>query len=238
MAKIKYDVSDVEEFANYAGPTPKRGVYDARVQSAEFGESSGGNPMFTVVVAIDSKKKEHKQYKGCPLWQYVTIGDLSEDWQKRNLKGLLKAFGQPEKGALDPEAFCKKIDGKPVRVIVKNELYNDEMTAKANGLLPVAVESDDDDDEDEDEDDEVDGTEEDEDEDEDAEEEDAEDEEEVTVEDEVADLDRAALKKYIKENDLTIKVTAKMSDDDVREAIIAAYAEDEDEEEEEDEAPF
>jgi hypothetical protein len=244
VAKIKYDVTDVEEFSSYAGPTPKRGVYESRVQSAEFGPSSGGKDMFTIIVRIDSKKKEHKKYNGCPLWQYTVIGDLSEDYMKRNLKGLLKAFGAPEKGALDPEAFCKKIDGKPVRVIVKNEMYNDEMTAKANGLLPISAEDDEDEDDDEDieedEDDEAEeADDEDESDDEDEEEESDEDEEEeLSVEEEVADLSRKELQAYINDNELEIKVTKKMSDDDIREAIVAAYAEDEEEDEEEDEAPF
>lgn len=239
MVKIKYDVEEVEEFEPYAGPTPKRGVYEAVVKEAEFGDSSNGSPMFTIMVVIESSKKEHKQYNGCPLWQHAVIGStsgdmLAEDWMKRNLKMLVKAFGLKEKGQLDPEALVKKITGKKIRVLVKNETNDGEVTAKANALLPFKGETEPEDgaDDAEPEGDEPDGDE--------AEGEDGEDE--TTVEEDIAELDRAGLKKYIKDNAETltkeVKVTKSMSDDDIRTAILAAWPEedgDEDDDEDEDE---
>lgn len=57
---------------------------------------------------------------------------------------------------------------------------------------------------------------------------------EVSAED-VEDMDRAEMKKFIKDKNLDIKVTTKMSDEQVREAILEAMeAEEEEEEEEED----
>lgn len=55
--------------------------------------------------------------------------------------------------------------------------------------------------------------------------------------DELDDLDRAGLKKYIRENELEISIKKSMSDDDIREAIREAFAEqdDSDDEEEDDE---
>ena len=82
-------------------------------------------------------------------------------------------------------------------------------------------------------------------EDEDAEEDESEDdddesEEEENVEeggDELDDMDRSELKAYIKEHELDVKVTKKMEDDDIREAIRAAEAENgDDEDEQEDES--
>lgn len=70
---------------------------------------------------------------------------------------------------------------------------------------------------------------------------DDESEEEENVEeggDELDDMDRSELKTYIKEHELNVKVTKKMEDDDIREAIRAAEAEnggDEDEQDDESE---
>ena len=80
-------------------------------------------------------------------------------------------------------------------------------------------------------------------EDEDAdEEEDNEDEseEEENVEeggDELDNMDRSELKAYIKEHELDVKVTKKMEDDDIREAIRAAEAENGDDEDEQEDEP-
>lgn len=248
MPTLTYDVTEVEEFTPYSGPTPKRGIYDAVVRSAEFGDSQGGNAMFTVIVVLDSKKKEHKPFNGCPLWQYITIGDLSEEWQRRNMKMLVKALGLKEKGKVTTDALLKKLDGARVRVIVKNETFNEEVVARANGLLSAKAADDEaseaaDEDATEEEDTEAEGEEEeaegDEDEEEEEEEEgEDEEEEEVSVEDEIAELDRAGLKKYIKDNELEVKVTRSMSDDDVRTAILAAWPDEDEEEEAEGDEPF
>ena len=77
---------------------------------------------------------------------------------------------------------------------------------------------------------------------EDDEEEDADDEseEEENVEeggDELDNMDRSELKAYIKEHELDVKVTKKMEDDDIREAIRAAEAENGDDEDEQDDEP-
>jgi hypothetical protein len=62
-----------------------------------------------------------------------------------------------------------------------------------------------------------------------------EDEEEEDDELDLSELDRAALKKLIKEQGLDIKVTKGMDDDEVREAIAEALGEDEEDEEEDEE---
>jgi hypothetical protein len=230
VAKLKYDVTDVEEFAPYAGPTPKRGIYDCVVRSVEFAPSSNGNDMFTFMVVIESSKKDQKVFNGCPLWQTWVIGDLSEEYQKRNLKALIKALGLREKGQLDTDAIIKKGEGMKLRVIVKNETRDDELVAKANGLLPFKAGEEASED----------GEEVEEPDEEEAEEDEAEEDAE-SEEDEFDSMTRAQLRKHIKDNSLGITVRQAMSDDEVREAIRAASAEDEeepeeDEEEEEDEA--
>ena len=64
------------------------------------------------------------------------------------------------------------------------------------------------------------------------------DEEEDDENVDLSDLDRKGLKAYIKDNELDIKVTTKMSDDDIRDAITEATEEEEDEEEEDEEDGF
>ena len=69
---------------------------------------------------------------------------------------------------------------------------------------------------------------------------DDESEEEENVEeggDELDDMDRSELKTYIKEHELNVKVTKKMEDDDIREAIRAAEAENGNDEDEQDDEP-
>ena len=69
---------------------------------------------------------------------------------------------------------------------------------------------------------------------------DDESEEEENVEeggDELDDMDRSELKTYIKEHELNVKVTKKMEDDDIREAIRAAEAENGGDEDEQDDEP-
>ena len=72
---------------------------------------------------------------------------------------------------------------------------------------------------------------------EDDEEETEEEEEDEDEGDEFAEMDRTALKAYIKDNELDITVKKSMTDDDIREAIRAEVGEDEDEDEDEDEKP-
>jgi hypothetical protein len=224
VAKIKYDVSDVEEFTPYAGPTPRRGVYDGIVRTAEFGDSKAGNAQFTFTIVIDSKKKDQKEFNGCPLFQNCTIGDLTEDWQKRNLKMVINTFGLKDKGEIDPVALAKKLDGKNtrVRVLVKNENSEEYgLQAKANGLLPFKGEDAPEDDADA----------------EDAE--DAEDADAEETDDGLEEMNRTQLKAFIKEKELEVKVTKSKKDEDIvaeiREALAAAEDEDDEDEDEDDE---
>jgi len=55
---------------------------------------------------------------------------------------------------------------------------------------------------------------------------------------ELEEMTRSELKRYIKENDLEIKVTKSMDDDDIRDAIQEAMGEDAEDEEEEDDIPM
>lgn len=106
---------------------------------------------------------------------------------------------------------------------------------KRKKLIAAILESmEESEDEDEDEDEEEDAdVEDDASEDEEDEDEDESDEDEA---DELDGLSRAELKQYIKDNELEVRVTKSMEDDDIRDAIVEAQGT-EDEEEDEDEEP-
>lgn len=61
------------------------------------------------------------------------------------------------------------------------------------------------------------------------------DEDDDDDEDELDDLDRDELKAYIKENELSVKVTKSMDEDDIREAIREAEGDEDDDDEDDDE---
>ena len=225
MVNIKYDVTDVEDFTPYAGPTPPRGIYEGKIVSPEWKKSSGGNMMFVFTAILEPKKADQKKFKGAPIFCNLVVGDLSEEYQRRNVRQLVKSLGLPEKGSLNPEAAVKKMDGKMVRIVVKTENSEEYgVQAKFNGLLPLkgeeAPEGDDEADAEEPEGDEEEA------------EADEEEAEESSVEEDVAELTRAQLKKYIKDNELDVKITTKMSDDDIRTAIVEAWPDEEEAEEE------
>lgn len=153
------------------------------------------------------------------------------------LRSLLEALGMevPKKAVKLPS---KKLVGKEVgATIVDDEPYKGKIKSKIGDWIDLETLADldsDEDDEDEefDDDDEVDEDEDSDDEDDDEDEDEDEDEED----DDLEDMDRKELKAYIKENDLDVKVTKKMDEDDIREAISEANDdEDDDEDEDEDE---
>jgi hypothetical protein len=156
------------------------------------------------------------------------------------LRSLLEALGMevPKKALKLP---AKKIVGKEVgATIIDDDPYNGRIKSKIGDWIDLETLADlDDEDEDEDEDDlDEDGVDEDDEEEEDEDEEDDEDEDEDEDdedEDDLDEMDRKELKAYIKENELDVKITKKMDEDDIREAISSAGDEDEDDDEDEDE---
>lgn len=154
------------------------------------------------------------------------------------LRSLLEALGMevPKKALKIP---AKKLVGKEVgATIIDDDPYNGRIKSKVGDWIDLETLSELDSDEDEDEledDEDEDDIDEDEDSDDDDEDEDEEEDDEDEDEDEDEDLeemDRKELKAYIKENELDVKVTKKMGEDAIREAIEAAGDEDDEDEDE------
>ena len=214
MAKIKYDVSAVEDVED--GVQAPVGIYRAKVRSVDGPKpSSNGNPMLEVVFDLthDASGKRLKD-SFAPLWYYPIL-EHDHPFVQARLKEFLLAFGLKPKGTLDTD----KIVGASVQLKLKSDTDQDgEYRPKVAKVMALA-EPDESEDEDEPEDED------------DGEPEDAEDEEL-----DLDELSRAELKALIKEEGLDIRVLKSMSDDDLREAIAEAMeAEDEDEPEDEDE---
>lgn len=109
MAKIKYDVSDVEPGVDYDTPIP-RGVYRCKIADVTVGESkSSGNPMITVEYEVVEKG----DWKGRKLWDYIVLNDASA-WK---LRQFTDAVGVKAKGELDTD----KLVGEIVMIKVKHE---------------------------------------------------------------------------------------------------------------------
>jgi hypothetical protein len=218
LPAIRYDVSDVESGAGEQAP-PK--IYKAKIVAAEHrtdktdGTKIEGKGDIHVTVSVGDKF--------APLHSYIGLYEATK-WK---LREFTDALGMPAKGSID----AKKLVGKECRVQVTKDEYDGAYKARLKTWLAAKDEDDEHEDEsDEDEEEEADEEDEVEEEDEeDEEEEDEEPEEEEEPDDPLADLTRAELKKYIKDNDLEIKVTTKMSDDDIRGAIVDAEGDDYDE---------
>lgn len=237
MAKIKYDVRDVEPSRSFDVPIPV-GVYLMVISNAVKRLSKEGNDMLEIEMEV--AKGEHK---GRKVWEYIVLDDSSE-WKVRQ---LIDALGEKLKGTIDTD----KLIGKAITIKTKHDSFereNDEtgdneivVTSKVASLLKLKKSGED---TEEEKDAEAEDEEEEEPEaagDEETEETEEEESEDYTWDD-LAEMDRAALKEFKKENEADTKITKGKSDDAIREELAEEFgiekpeeAEDEEEEPEEEE---
>lgn len=208
MAKIKYDVSNVEDIADRTQAPV--GLYRAKVVKAEAKKSAKDNQMIEVQYRLthDGAGKKLKEEYG-DVWDYPII-DHDHPFVKARFKEFIGAFGLKSKGDLDTD----KLVGKSVQVKLKSDTDQDgEYRPRVGKLMSLAQEEAPE---------------------EEVEESDTEEEDDDEEGIDLNDLSRAELKKLIKEEELEIKVLKSHSDDDIREAIAEAMGiEDEPEEEDE-----
>jgi hypothetical protein len=231
LATLKYDVSNAEPGSdlNHAKP----GMYKAKVEGIEATKSKGGNDMLKIQLRPAKKKKKDKDYA---LVFYYILTDGSQDGR---LREFLEAVGEVKKGSKKAKGQTKLEDlvGKTIQVQLKSDTDLDGDYRPRVGKVLAESEEAEEDDSAEEAEEEADDDDEESDEDEDDADDDAGDDDEEEEEDDDEDavdldeLDRAELKKFIKDEDLEVKVTKKMSDEDIRNAIIEAMPEDDDDEE-------
>lgn len=191
------------------------GNYKVKFKSVTFGNSQAGNPMFTwILVGTEGK------LKGKELKEYTALTPKAL-WKLRDM--MEATIGKAPGGKVNTRKLldhCKKnMVGQTVGVTLEDDEYVDDkgkshISSKVSDYLSLEDLSDEvpeDDAEVEDEDD------------------DTEDDDDL-----LDGMDRAALKKYIKAEELDIKVLKSMSDDDLRSAIREAAGDDDEEEEIED----
>jgi hypothetical protein len=162
MAKIKYDISDVDITAGGDFTPAPVGLYRAKIVEASAGESVKGQPMLTVVLELthDAKGKKIKEKYG-RVWHRVPLEHWEDTagWTFR-LKELLDALGLKLKGALDPD---KLVDESLTVKLRSGKDLDDNYRPEVGKLMKVGddgdadepdEEQDDEDDDDDEEDDE------------------------------------------------------------------------------------
>jgi hypothetical protein len=191
------------------------GDYKARVFAVKPDTSKEGNPMLVWTFEGVSGK-----LKGKKLTDYTSLTPKAL-WKVRS---ILEALGveAPSKSVF--ELPTKKVLNKELGITLEDDEYNGKISSKIQDYIDIDTlennDSDDDDDDEEDLEDEE--TEDDEDEDD--------DEEKENDDDGLNELDRAGLKKHIKENDLDVTVKKSMDDTAIRTAIREAEDDDDDDE--------
>jgi hypothetical protein len=209
MAKLKYDLSNVEDIPELEQAPV--GTYRAKVVSAEGKESSKGNQMVEVRFHLthDASGKKLKT-EFADIWEYPIL-DHDHPFVQNKTKEFFTAFGMKLKGVLDTD----KLVGQTVQVKLKSDTDQDgEYRPRIGKFMPVVVADEEEPEDEEPEDDEE-----------------GDDEESVDLD----ALDRKELKALIKEEELDITVKKSMTDDNLRELIAAAMSDDDEEESDDDE---
>jgi hypothetical protein len=176
----------------------KPNVYNVKVKSAVHRPDRNDlNLVFTVIDGTE---------KGSEFMEYVNYGESSL-WRYAECVVGFGLYDRAKRSpTVDPELDAKKLAGKSGKVRTKIDNYEgEERTRVARYLAPAASTApvdEPDEDEDEDDEDEEDGV-------------------------DLDAMDRAELKKFIKEEELDIRVTKSMDDDAIRDAIGEALDEEE-----------
>lgn len=121
------DLTDVNEKAGFEAIPA--GVYDAIVDSAEFGDSSKGSPMITWKFKLTDPTYNNRGVF------YHTV--LNTDLGKANLKKtLMRVCPDLDLGNFSPSKFCNEGEalGLPCRVKLKIQMYQGE---KRNSVQEV-----------------------------------------------------------------------------------------------------
>lgn len=202
-----------------------KGLYTARIKSAKAGESKGGAPQ--IVVTFEVTRGDQK---GKIVQEYLTLIPAAE-WRVIDFLNALDLM----KSEIDTDLIARKCIGKVLLIDVQIREYEGQDRADVKRFLPNKAKdldpelADDPDLNDEEPDDE----EEEDEEDLDEEEEDGLDRDEIEAE--LGEMSRSELRKYLKENELDVRVTKAKSDQDLVEEILDALGLNDDEEEEDDE---
>src|SRR5262245_53973923 len=102
MAKVKYDVTNVEPGTDFDTPIPVA-AYKMQISDATVGTSKAsierGDPQ--EMITVEYEIVEDGEFKGRKVWDYIVLNDISQ-WKVRQ---LIDALGSKLKGTLDTDAI-------------------------------------------------------------------------------------------------------------------------------------
>lgn len=137
--------TDSSGFEIYDGPTPKPGIYTAKIKVMRVKMSKAGNAYFSILTEFcDDSSADKAETVGFPLWVNITPGD-AEVQQIRTAQLFRAICGKKGPNVtheeLDDGGKVLKVGGKDplgteVRVEVKREVYEGESRAVAQSILP------------------------------------------------------------------------------------------------------
>lgn len=112
MAKIKYDVSDVE--AGGGGESPPPALYKGRIVSVKNRKTNArGEPCNDLEVVVDVGEQYSR------LWTYIQLDNPATRWK---LREFTDAVGLPPKGEIDEAALNRKKPAVSVKVVADTDL--------------------------------------------------------------------------------------------------------------------
>ena len=128
MPKLNLDTTGIDPTSTtgitpYEGPVPKPGTYLAEIRQVRLQLSKNTQkPMFRTlfILAGDTKDAAKHEYRGCPIFEYITTGD-SEMEQTRLAQ------------------FTKVISGKQKAIVDHDEIDDGGVVNKIGGKVPVGV---------------------------------------------------------------------------------------------------
>lgn len=131
MAKLKFDLTDVEPGQDFDTPIPK-GVYKMKINEiVDAPSKSDGGAMYTVELEVISG-----DFKGRRVWDYIKYEDESSAWKLAQLLEALEVIGPKgkRKGSFDPDEYI----GTVLVVKVKHETDEEYGTsAKVGSMQPL-----------------------------------------------------------------------------------------------------
>lgn len=144
--------TDSSGFEIYDGPTPKPGIYTAKIKVMRVKMSKAGNAYFSILTEFcDDSSADKAETVGFPLWVNITPGE-AEVQQIRTAQLFRAICGKKGPNVthedLDDGGKVLKVGGKDplgteVRVEVKREVYEGESRAVAQSILPSKAKKED-----------------------------------------------------------------------------------------------
>jgi hypothetical protein len=143
------DNAKSNEFTTYAGPIPPSGLYRFVTKSMLQTVSSKDNPMLRTILELDGTwKPKHKQFDGCPLFDYMPVMKSTAFRSKAfceaygiSPKEFLTGILVDEDGKVTKLASAGDPAGIEVYINVKYVPaaagYNEKIALNGTGYLPV-----------------------------------------------------------------------------------------------------